>query len=58
MEHSRRLNTWIKLVGINEHGSQSSAGIISRRTTSTTRHQSIWLKVVDLDAEPAHQPPP
>lgn len=53
-----RLNTWIELVGINEHGSQSSADIISRRTTSTTQHQSIWLKVVDLDAIPAHQPTP
>ena len=46
-----RLNSWIKLSGINEQGHLSSSRILGKHHQTAQKNHGIWLKVVDLDAE-------
>ncbi|ORU92915.1 MAG: nodulation protein NolW [Cycloclasticus sp. symbiont of Bathymodiolus heckerae] len=46
-----QLNTWIKLASLNDDSSQTSSKILGRQTQTTKQTNTIWVKVVDLDAK-------
>ena len=46
-----RLNTWIQLSGIDESSDRTSSKLFGRHHQTIKRKNSIWLKVVDLDAQ-------
>ncbi|HIF17498.1 MAG TPA: nodulation protein NolW [Cycloclasticus sp.] len=45
-----RLNTWIELAGIHDNSSKTSSKILGRHVQTNKRKNTIWVKVVDLDA--------
>jgi type II secretory pathway component GspD/PulD (secretin) len=45
-----RLNTWIQLTGVDNDANQTSSKILGRHHQTTKQRNSIWVKVVDLDA--------
>jgi len=45
-----RLNTWIKFAGFDDNASQNSEKILGYHAETTIKRNTIWVKVVDLDA--------
>jgi len=46
-----RLNTWIELAGINESSNQETTKILGRHSQTSKKADTIWVKIVDLDAD-------
>ncbi|WP_020162179.1 hypothetical protein [Cycloclasticus pugetii] len=46
-----RLNTWIKLTGIDEITQQTNSKILGSQSKTSIKNNTIWIKIVDLDAQ-------
>lgn len=45
-----KLDTWIALAGVNESDTNSTSNVLGKHYTTTSKSNTIWVKVIDLDA--------